>query len=131
MTQFNPVAGATSDTFSPDNLIVGDNIGTVEALLTGGVAYARGDLLILNATTNVVTLAAGGTIADADLVMPHTLTSTEATAHAATGKQLQFYSTGEFAQDRVTLAGVALTAPQIVAAKAALNTRDIKLRKVL
>lgn len=131
MPQYNPVAGKTTDTFTPDDLIVGDDIGTVETLLTGGVAYARGDLLILNATTNVMTLAAAGTIATATHIMPHTLTSTEATAHAATGKQLQFYNEGEFAQDRVTLAGVALTAPQIVAAKAVLNSRDIKLRKVL
>lgn len=131
MPQYNPVAGKTSDTFSPDNLIVGAEIGSVEVLLTGAVAYTRGDLLILNATTNVVTLAAAGTIATATHIMPFTLAAADATAHVATGKQIAVYSEGEFAQDLVTLSGVALTAPQIVAAKAALNTKQITLRKVL
>lgn len=131
MSQYTPVAGVVRDTSSPDNLIVGDDVGTVEVLLTGGVAYARGDLLILNATTNVVTLASAATIATATHIMPFTLTAPEATAHAATGKQIGVYNEGEFAQDLVTLAGVVLTAPQIVAAKAVLNSRDIKLRKVL
>jgi hypothetical protein len=131
MPQYAPVAGKTTDTFTPDNLIVGEDLDTVEVLLTGAVAYARGDLLILNATTNVVTLAAAGTIANVTHVMPFTLSAADATAQVATGKQVAVYSEGEFAQDLVTLAGVALTAPQIVAAKAALNTKQITLRKVL
>lgn len=131
MPQYNPVAGKTSDTFTPDNLIVGDDLSSVEVLLTGAVAYARGDLLILNAATNVVTLAAAGTIGTATHIMPFTLAAADATAHAAAGKQIAVYNEGEFAQDLVTLSGLALTAPQIVAAKAALNTKQIVLRKVL
>lgn len=121
-------AGVTRDVFTPDDLIVGDHVQTTEALLTGGVAYARGDLLGVDAT-NTVSLVADP--ANAKYIMPFTLTAAEATAHAATGNQLQFYSQGEFAQDRVKLAGVALTAPQIVAAKAALGPQKIELRRVL
>lgn len=123
-------AGRTVQTLVRDSLIVGDHVQTTEALLTGGVAYARGDLLTVSAA-NVVILATAGTIADVDYIMPFTLTAEEATGHAATGKQLQFYNQGEFAQDRVFLAGVALTAPQIVAAKAALGVKNIELRRVL
>jgi hypothetical protein len=121
-------AGVTRDVSAQDDLIVGDHVQTAEALLTGGVDYARGDLLALSAA-NVVSLVADP--ANAKYIMPFTLTAAEATAHAATGKQLQFYNQGEFAQDRVKMAGVLLTAPQIVAAKAALGPQKIELRRVL
>jgi hypothetical protein len=100
-------------------------------ILTGAVAYARGDLLGVTAATNVATLIANGTLADAQYIMPFTLTAAEATAHVATGKEVQVYNQGEFAQDKVSLSGVALTAPQILAAKAAMGPRKIELRKVL
>ncbi|HYW57686.1 MAG TPA: hypothetical protein VE934_12040 [Polaromonas sp.] len=124
-------AGVTRDTLAVDELIVGDHVQTAEALLTGGVAYKRGDLLGVTAGTNVVTHIADATLANAQYIMPFDLTAGEATAHAATGRQLQFYNQGEFAQDRVYLSGVALTAPQVLAAKAALGPRKIELRKVL
>lgn len=124
-------AGYLRETLAVDGLIVGDQVQTTEALLTGGVAYKRGDLLGVTPVTNVVVLIDNGTLANAVYIMPFDLTAGEATAHVATGKQLQFYNQGEFAQDRVSLGGVALTAPQILAAKAALGPRQIELRKVL
>lgn len=124
-------AGYLRETLAVDDLIVGDHVQTAEALLTGAVAYKRGDLLGVTPATNVVVLIDNGTLANAQYIMPFDLTAAEATAHVATGKQLQFYNQGEFAQDRVSLGGVALTAPQILAAKAALGPRNIELRKVL
>lgn len=124
------IAQNTTDTFSPDGLIAGACIETTEALITGGVAYARGDLLVVSAS-NVVSLATAGTLANARYIMPFNLSIAESTAHAATGKQLGFYNDGEFDQDFVKLAGVALTAPQIVAAKPVLTAVGVQLRKVV
>lgn len=124
-------AGATRDTSAQDDLIVGDHVQTTGVLLTGGVAYARGDLLGVTAVTNVATLIANGTMANSQYIMPFTLTAAEATAHAATGKEIQVYNQGEFAQDKVSFSGVALTGPEILAVKAALGPRKIELRKVL
>ena len=121
-------AGVTRDVFIPDDLIVGDHVQTAEALLTAGVAYVRGDLLSVDAS-NVVNLAADP--AEAKFIMPFTLSAEQATAHAATGRQVQFYNQGEFAQDRVSLAGVPLTPEQILAAKAVLGPQKIELRRVL
>lgn len=124
-------AGAESFSSSEDRLIVGDKVQTAEAYLTGGVAYAKGDVLVLNATTNVASLAVDGTLANAQYIMPFTLTAGEATAHAATGLHLQFYCQGEFDESLVKVGGVALTAPQILVAKAAFAKTAIQLRKVL
>jgi hypothetical protein len=124
-------AGVTRDVYAPDDLIVGDHVQTAEALLTPGAAYTRGDLLVLTPATNTVVLATAATLANANFIMPFTLTSAEATAHAATGKQLQYYNQGEYAQDRVKLAGVLLTPAQIITAKGALSPRNIELRRVL
>ena len=124
-------AGVTRDTSANDDLIVGDHVQTTGVILTGAVAYARGDLLGITAATNVATLIADATLANSQYIMPFTLTADEATAHVATGKEIQVYNQGEFAQDKVSLSGVALTAPQILAAKAALGPRKIELRKVL
>ena len=124
-------AGVTRDVSSADDLIVGDHVQTTGVLLTGAVAYTRGDLLGITAATNVATLISNGTLANSQYIMPFTLTAGEATAHAAAGKEIQVYNQGEFAQDKISLSGVALTAPEILAAKAALGPRKIELRKVL
>ena len=124
-------AGMSRDTMATDGLVVGDHIQTTGVILTGGVAYARGDILGVTAVTNVATLIANGTMANSQYIMPFTLTAAEATAHVASGKEVQVYNQGEFAQDKVSFAGVALTGPEILAVKAALGPRKIELRKVL
>lgn len=124
-------AGSTTENLALDGLIAGDHVQTTGVILTGAVAYARGDLLGITAATNVAVLIDNATLANAQYIMPFTLTGAEATAHVATGREVQVFAMGEFAQDKVTLSGVALTAPQILAAKAALGPRKIQLRKVL
>jgi hypothetical protein len=123
-------AGVARETAAYDNLIVGDHVQTMEALITGAVAYSRGDILKLTPTTNVVVPAIAADLVPTNvlLISVHTLTAAEATTHAATGRQLQHYSQGEYAAELLTLSGVALTAPQILAAKAAFAAQNIEIR---
>lgn len=123
-------AGVTVDTFTPDNLVVGDHIQTHSAYITPGVAYARGDLLTYTPATNMVAPAAAGTIANAKFISVHTLTALEATDHAATGHTLDVYCHGEYNDSAVSVEGVLLTDPQKIVATGALAPH-IQLRKVI
>lgn len=122
-------AGVSRTAFTPDGLIVGDDIETTEVFITPGVDYKRGDLLAHDAATNTVNTTADP--AQAVFIMVHDLSAAQATAHAATGYQLQVYCDGEFSQSAVTLKGVALTNVQVPVAKGALARHSIELRRVI
>jgi len=123
------LAGNSGHSFNYDGLLFGD-VQTGEAYLTPGVAYSRGDLLSLDATTNTVSLATSNSLDTTHYVMPFTLTAAQSTAHAASGSYLSFYNQGEFNDALVTFAGVALTQAEIDQAKASLVGTGIRLRHV-
>ena len=112
-----------------DSLIQGP-VRTAEVVLTGGVAYHRGDLLVVTEATNVVVKATSDTYATARYIMPCDMTATAATAHVASGYQFAVFSDGDFDQSKVLIDGTALTSAQVLAAKAPLEAKGIQLRVV-
>ncbi|WP_345815278.1 hypothetical protein AAGS40_23245 [Paraburkholderia sp. PREW-6R] len=126
----NPFSASSSEfAFTPDQLVVGGDVRTAEVMLTGGVAYNRGDLLAFTASTNTV---APATAADtARFICPFTITAAQASAQATGNYQMQVYCEGDFNELAVTMAGVPLSSADLLTAKGALNgAGNIRLRKM-
>jgi hypothetical protein len=117
--------------YTPDQLVVGADVQLVEVYVTGGVAYARGDLLSFDPATNTVNTVAAGAGADARFICPGNLTAAQSTAHAAGNYLLQVYAEGDFNELAITTQGAPVSAADLLAAKGALNAGgNIRLRKM-
>jgi hypothetical protein len=113
--------------YTESNLVVGNDIQTSSAKVTGGIVIARGDLLKLSAA-NVLTLATAPD--DWDVIATCAVTALQTAAHAAANTNIPVYSQGEYNIAEVKLGGVVLTAGQYDAAQARGTVRNIELRKV-
>ncbi|QCP50164.1 hypothetical protein FAZ95_13835 [Trinickia violacea] len=117
--------------YTPDQLVVSADVHLVEVYLTGGVAYARGDLLSFNPATNTVNTVAAGAGATAHFICPSNITAAQSTAHAAGGYLLQVYAEGDFNELAITMQGATVAPADLLAAKGALNNAGtVRLRKM-
>jgi hypothetical protein len=122
-------AGSFQVGFTPDQLVVSDDIAFVEVQLAGGVVYGRGDLLEFDAATNTAQPAADA--GDARMICPFTITAQQATSQSSGQHLMQVYCQGEFNEMAITLQGVPLTAAEIATAKGVLNAAgNIRLRRM-
>lgn len=90
---------------------------------TTATAYAKGDLLIIAADTNVATHSDSSTGAQADwhVICLADVSAEQATAKIAAGVEMPVYVAGKFDVSQVKLKGVALNATQKLAARAYAN----------
>lgn len=121
-----------TQTFTTNQLVVGNGVRTENAKVKTATAYKRGDLLNVGAnnvadhptiTTDVV--GNWNAIAVSDF------TAEQATYHAANGLEMPIYVQGPFDIAVVTVKGAVLTTTQYDAVRAQALVNKIELRKVV
>lgn len=102
-----------------DGLVVGDGVQTDSVVPTTATAYKRGDLVAINAATNVAT---HGTVATFNAIIVEDVTAAQATAALAAGFEIPVYTQGEFNVLQTSLNGTKVTKANQAAARARANT---------
>ena len=102
-----------------DGLVVGDGVQTDSVVPTAATAYKRGDLVAINATTNVAT---HGTVATFNAIIVEDVTAAQADAAITAGFEIPVYTQGEFNVLQTSLNGVKITKANQAAARARANT---------
>lgn len=111
-----------------DNLVVGDGVQTDSVVPTAATAYKRGDLVAINAATNVATHPLD--VSTFNAIIVEDVTAAQADAAIVAGFEIPVYTQGEFNVEQVMLKGVVLNDAAQKAARGRANTAtSIELRK--